>query len=245
MQIKYKIKLNYHNFEPNVFLDINSLNHDSIKIDKFGPSEPLRNSYSENNKLKIIEIWNDYSTILFKNKSKFSFQAQASRNGIISITGRLEVKSYDDEQIKQLISFMDVFKKNDSLIFALFIDEDTYDEKHKVTDEYSYGWLGSSDSNFLDYLPGVYWYTYFGREYIKCIGPNKLNALENVQYYENSDSGIGFSIKDSHSDKNIIELIEDIQNQIGGAYFFSKNSNQKDLKHPGKFASYLKSLELS
>lgn len=245
MLLKIKLKLNYHKFHPRVLAEFNNLENQVVLIDRFGDSEPLKNKFDESISIeKMIDIWEEYWCIMVKNKSDFNLYFQADKSGIITCSGRLQVKSYSDSRIKELIELINSLVENDMLIFGFFIDEETYDMKHKVIDDHSYYWAGTSDQNFKEYLPGIYWYTYFCKELIESMGYDSLSDLKNVNYIHNGQDNVSFMINSLKPGEQLLKEIEIVQDKIGNNFFFSKNSTNDNLfKHTSPFLDYLKSLE--
>lgn len=244
MTLIFNIDLNFHKFDSELLKVFSSGTFGSITFSKYGYTEPLKNKVVGSQD-SLLELWNKYLSIIVKGSDSFWFSASAESSGIISCGGGISTKNITEKKIKDLIQFIEYFSVNDCLIYAYLSDEDTYDEKHKLVDEYSYSWKGSSIYDFFEYLPGIYWYTAFGKEYINCIGIEKLENLEGITYTHLEENRIAFHlIEQLDEGKSLLKEIENIEEQIGENYFYSKHRNVENLRHPKGFKEFLKSLKM-
>ena len=121
--------------------------------------------------------------------------------------------------INDLNLIMTTLNENGALIFASVNPEEIHDLKHKVVTKFesggsAYGWEGASDHDFLDFLPGVSWFTFFGAEYVQCIGANKLQNLDDVEYIQVGIGAIVLKHKKNISEISLLDL-ERLEDQIG------------------------------
>ncbi len=247
MELIFDIKIDFSKFQPQTITKLVGKKYTAIALEKFGHHErsmtKLDNDYAD----KILTHWEQYTSILIKGKNRLHLSLSTSRKGLVSGGGGIDVGIKKmDAALNDLIALLNILNEDGALIFATIDSRAIHDDKHKVVTKFksggsSYGWEGSSDWDFLEYLPGVSWFTFFGDEYVKAIGKDKLQNLNHVTYLEKAGA------TSFHFDKSILETsiedLETVEKEIGEHYFFSKSRNPEQLKHPKGFAEFLKSLE--
>lgn len=244
MELTFSLELDFHKFNKNLLSVFFEDRFELLKFTSYGHTEPLKLKIEKSQKEKFYELWDKYLSVIVKGKSSFWLSISTSSSGIISCGGGIKLNEGDDKLLEELISFIESFSEYDCLIHATILDINTYDIKHKVIDNSSYSWDGVSVYDFLEFMPGIYWYNYFGKEYVNALGIEKIGSLDSVTY-TNSELNVSFYFKeDILENPLLISKLESIEESIGADYFFSKNRERKNLKHPKGFESYLKSLEL-
>ena len=162
--------------------------------------------------------------------------------GIMMIGGGLEVKTTEIDKISEVLSFIELFSRNDQLLYGYLSSEDEYDDKHKIIEGSGVSWKGVSQWDFLEFLPGVHWYSIFGKELVNSIGQDVFNNLKDVIFTNPDNQSIAFHLKSpvENNDSRMKEL-ENIETQIGKKCFFNKNSKESNYSHPDSYKKYLKS----
>jgi hypothetical protein len=248
MRIDIDLKIDFQKFQFDTLQKLINLPFKKIVLLKYGSHERDMKKFIDTSSADLISHWDHYLSILIKGKNQLFFSLDTSRSGQIygGGGGDFAEKSMD-LVLKDLILIMNTLNENGALIFAAINSQELHDQRHKVTTKFesggsAYGWEGSSIHDFLDLLPGVTWYTFFGAHYVQCLGANKLQNIDNITYINSENGAIAF-----HHKKSINELLlsdlEAVEAQIEPQYFYSKKRDRNKLCHPKGFKAYLLSLE--
>lgn len=247
MKLSIKIELNYHKFYPRLLIKVLSKKYHVLKMEKFGDSERKMTKLIDDFEEQITEYWENSTSILLKGKNRF-FLLLETHSGIISGRGSINASSKKQfEMIKDLIKMIKAFDETGILLYASINSEELFDEKHKMVTYYktggsSYGWEGVSVWEFLNFLPGVYWFTVFGEDYVKAIGKEKILEIDDIEFLKFNTKAIAF-----YHRKNIQEATLDdfknIEEKIGANYFFDQSRKIEELHHPPKFKALLKNIQ--
>jgi hypothetical protein len=248
MQIEFSIIANQKKITESSFLNFLDKGMKGVlKLTKFDYKEPLKRTLELNNLKEPLELFNYYSNIIFKGKNKSSISIQSTREGLFFLLGHVDLKEKDlISNTSDLIILLEIFSENSQILFGNICTEDEYDFKHKVVKEYSYGWKGVSIMDFMNLLPGVYWYTIFGKELVEAVGVEKFKNIPNVIYTEPKNGCIAFHLDepiDAVDYESRIKLENKIAKKIGENYFFDKEKKEGEYSHPKKFKDYLNSLQ--
>ncbi|MDC7126827.1 MAG: hypothetical protein PQJ46_14745 [Spirochaetales bacterium] len=246
--INLDISLKFCSFDKSLFPELFHPEFKKISFDRYGYTETKMIKFTNESSGEIIQHWDYYNSIIIKGKTGLWLSINLCPTGIVTVGGGMKLKKQNiDDELSDFIKLIRIFDTNNAILFAGFNSEEVHDSKHKIVTHYkdggsSYGWRGSSDHDFFDYLPGVYWYTYFGKDYVDCLGKEKLNNLKNVSNLHSSKGTVSFQINKPYRDYTVVDL-EEIEEQIGSFYFFSKNRDVNSLKHPNGFKELLLSQE--
>ncbi len=214
----------------------------ALKLEKYDYKEPTKIKLDKNNLGQVIAMLTEYGNVILKGKNKTTLTAWQSK----SFTTWRGHSSINENNVEEIVSLIEILSNDNQILFAALLTENEYDLKHKVVDEYSYGWEGMSKQDFMNFLPGIYWYTIFGKELVEVIGIEKFKNLPNVIYTEPKNGCIAFHLDepiDTEDYKLRIKLEKEIVKKIGESYFFDKEKKETEFKHPKKFKDYLNSLE--
>lgn len=248
MRITINVKLDFHKFQYKTLEKLVNLNFEKIAFDKYGYHERGMKKFANSKESDLRSHWDRYMSIIIKGKNKLFFSLDTSRTGLMygGGAGDFSVKTINSV-INDFSLIMTALNENEALIFASIDLEEIRDLKHKVVTKFdsggsSYGWEGASVHEFLNFLPRVSWVTFFGAKYVQCIGANKLQDLDNVEYIEVGKETIAFKHKGNIREVSVSDL-EVLEDQIGSHFFYSKERSLKGLHHPKGFKEYLVSLE--
>lgn len=239
MKVTLHLIIRTEKFDSKTLLKI--LSNQFLKFTKFGRTEPLKNKIDLESLEAISELYEDDLSIILGGNKYTSFSGDAWPNGFLLLGGVFELKKKEVNDIHNLFEFVNAFSNNESLLYGYVCSEDEYDDKHKVVDEYSHSWKGVSTWDYEEFLPGVHWYTIFGKELVNAIGKEKFECLKNVSFVDVGDESLAFHLNtpiDKLEDRQK-ELIE-IEKQLGESYFFGKEKEEGAYAHSGAYKEYLK-----
>ena len=60
----------------------------------------------------------------------------------------------------------------------------------------SEGWKGCTMDDFLKFLPGIYWYNFFGSELVNALGADKVKAIKDVSVTAFKNGSISFHLNE-------------------------------------------------
>lgn len=245
--ITIKLILSADRFDASIFKDLLTQENKLVKISKYDYKEPVKNGISESSISDVIDLYNKYEGIIFKGEPKFWFSGSEDMEGFLMLGGEVEVKDIKKEQVESLLQFIEIFSRNNQILYGYICTRDEFDEKHRVLTESSVSWKGVSKWDFLEYAPGLHWYTIIGKELKEAIGSEKFESLEGVKYRTLSDGSIAFHLdqpikptdyKIRHAD------LEKLEGMIGSQYFFSMSKDGFKISHPEPYKQFLLSLEI-
>jgi|GEM_PF-3796536 len=242
MNLKLKIILRTELFDSSTLISIVKEKNKLVEITRFGYTEPLKNKVDIRNLNPIVFLYKEYLDIIFKGKRKFWLSGSAFPEGLLMFGGGIEIKTSEKNKINDLINFIQLFDKGEQLLYAYMCTEEEYDEKHKVIKGSGCSWKGVSKWDFLEYSPGIHWYTVMCKKLIDSIGSDKIKNIENVHYCNLGTNSIAFHLNEPiEYNEDRLSTIEAIENRIGEHLFFNKNLNEEKLSHPESFKQYLNS----
>ncbi len=244
MKIKFKIILRTENFDSSMLIDLIESENSIVDIKKYGYVEPLKNKINKEKLKEVQELFDNYLDIIFKGNRKFWMSVSTTTEGIMMIGGGLEIKNNEANKINEVLNFIELFSRDEQLLYGYMCSEDEYDNKHKVIERSGVFWKGVSQWDFLEFLPGIHWYTIFGKELVNSIGINVFRNLKNVVFTKPDNQSIAFHLKKSieNNDSRIKDL-EDLEAKIGKEYFFNRNILESEYSHPDSYKEYLESFE--
>lgn len=215
-----------------------------LGFSKYDFKEPLKKQIEIEKLNEVKELFDNYENIIFKGKNKSWMTVKSYKEGIGRLSGSIEINNNISNKISELLTILESFENN-QIIFGKICEESEFDMKHKVVTEWSYGWEGTSRFDFMKFLPGIYWYTIFGKELVDSIGKNNFVDLPNVIYTNTKNGCVSFHLNepiDSEELEQRVQLERQIANMIGDKYFFDKTKDINTLGHHPKFIDFLKSL---
>lgn len=248
MRLDINFRIDFHKFQSDTLVQILNTEFQEIELVKFGSQENNLTELKENNDNEILNYWDKQGSIIIKGKNKFYLSLSTNIYGQVHGYGACDYSlTTIHSALVDLIQLLKAFNKNEALIFANIYSEQIHESKHRVVTNLESGGRistskGLSIKDFFKFLPGIGWFTFFGHEYVKSIGQDKLLDLDEVNYIKTKDQSIAFSFNRIINEVTLMDL-EKIENQIGELYFFGKTKNDASLKHPSGFNDYLKSLE--
>ncbi len=244
MEIIFDLILRTEKFDSKTWGDFLNIKSSLIQPTRYGYTEPLKLKIeTDNNSAEdIIALYDHYLSIIFRGKKKFWFSASANSLGLLMCGGGIELKEKELSKVAELIDFMQLFAQNDQLLYGYFCIRPEYDALHKVVKGSSYGWKGVSMWDFMDFLPGLHWYTIVGNDLAEAIGRDKFKNLKEVQYTLDNEQAIAFHLDNKLSDweDNRIKL-KQLEAQIGEHYFWGKEKAPETYAHPDSYKEFLKS----
>ena len=247
MRITIDVKIDFHKFKYESLEKLVNLKLEKIVFEKYGSHERDMKKIADTGKDDLRAHWDRYMALLMKGKNKFFLSLSTSRSGQISGGGGADfsVKALNSMH-NDIETILATLNENDALIFASFNSEEIHDQKHKVVTKFesggsAYGWEGASDREFLDFLPGIGWFTFFGTQYVQCIGEEKLRELRDTEIID-LKGAIAIRHRKTIDEVSLAEL-EEVEHEIGSQYFYSKKRKTEELHHPEGFKDYLVSLE--
>jgi len=194
-----------------------------LKFNKFDYKEPVKQTI--NNPEEIVTMLTDYGNIILTGKNKSNITAWLGDEYPTALQGHFNLKD-KGFGIDDVISLIEILAKDDYLLFAGIYSEDEFDLKHKIVKQYSYTWKGISPADFMEHIPGIYWYTIFGKELVQVIGKEKFKNLPNVTYTAPKDGCIAFHLNEPIESDDLVSRLSkenELANIIGKNYFFDKN----------------------
>ena len=244
MKLIFDLVIRTENFNSDTWKDFLRFKSTLIQPTRFGYTEPLKNKIVDTEKAinTILGLHEKGLGIIFKGKKKFWFSTSIYRLGLLMSGGGIDVKEKDLTKLHELIDFMHLFSRNRQLLYGCLCPKQEYDIRHKVVRKYSYGWKGFSMWDFMDYLPGLHWYTIAGRDLVEAIGVNKFKNLQGVNYTLDNEEAIAFHLNSDirEVEDNIHKLIQ-LEDQIGAHYFFGKEKVKGTYSHPESYKKFLRS----
>lgn len=220
-------------------------NNGILSFNKYDYKEPLKKQLDVNNLEEPKRLFEYYGNLIFKGKNKSSMSINSYKEGFAFWMGSITANKNISQVTRELISLIESISANNCFIYGKLCSEKEYDLKHKVTTEWSYSWKGVSRFDFMKFLPGIYWYTIFGRELVDSIGKEKFKDLPNVVYTTTEKGCVSFHINEPIENEELehrVQLEREIANMIGDKYFFDKTKDINTLGHHPKFIDFLKSL---
>lgn len=241
MNIKFEAIIRTEHFDTATFADLIQYESHLIEITKYDYFEPLKKTVDKHNIQPILELFDYHLSIIFKGKKRFWASFSSTRQGVLFVGGGLTLAKKDVSNISELTRFLELFSRNNQLLYAYLCTEDEFDDKHKVVDKSSYGWEGVSQWDFQDFLPGVHWYTLFGKELVNSIGEDVFSNVDGVTRTEPADGAIAFHLNSQieNNESRQAEL-EAVEVQIGD-YFYNRHKKEGTYKHPAAFKAYIES----
>lgn len=245
MEIKFTMILKAEKLSENIFSGFIEKSMISLLgLSKYDFKEPLKRHLNFDTLDEAKQLFDYYGNIIFKGKNKSWMSIDSYKEGIGWLSGSIEINKNKLNKVGELISLLDSYN-NSQIIFGKICNESEYNMKHKVVTEWAYGWEGTSQFDFMKFLPGIYWYTIFGKELVDSIGKEKFEDLPNVVYTTTDNGCIAFHINEPIENEELeqrIQLENDIANMIGEKYFYDKTKDINTLGHHPKFVDFLKSL---
>lgn len=247
MNIEFLIITKSKELSENIFLKFleKSING-VLKFNKYDYKEPLKKELDINKLIEVKQMFDYYGNALFKGKNKQSMSVNSYNEGINIWMGSLVINKNLSNSISDIISLIEFFSDKDQIIFGNICSEVEYNLKHKVLTQHSYSWKGVSRFDFFKFLPGIYWYTIFGKELVESIGKDKFKNLPNVTYTKPKDGCIAFHLNEPIDSEDLEARIakeKELAKIIGQNYFYDKEGNIDSFSHPKQFLDFLKSLE--
>jgi hypothetical protein len=213
-----------------------------VEMQKYDFSEPIKKTYLPDHKQADENYIKFLGTIFFRGKSKnnwIKLGHMIDGFSIISIyTVELKASKSIIEWIRNLLTII-------PLEYVNITDSLEYDFKHKEVSQNSYGWQGGSSVEFLNHMPGIYWFNAFGGNYMNAVGKDNFKDLPNCEYVNFGNKMIAFHFKDSVIAENYEERIkneQDVADKIGNSLFYDKY-RKIDYSHPQKFIEYISEVE--
>jgi hypothetical protein len=244
MEITFKLISRTEKFDTKTWVDFLNMKSSLLQPTRYGYTEPLKLKIGTDNKNAeaIIALYDYYLSIIFRGKKKFWFSASANSLGLLMCGGGIELKEKELSKVAELIDFMQLFARSGQLLYGYFCIRPEYDALHKVVKGSAYGWEGVSMWDFMDFLPGLHWYTIVGNDLAEAIGRDKFKHLKAVQYTLDNEQAIAFHLDNKLSDweDNMIKL-KQLEAQIGEHYFWGKEKAPETYAHPDSYKEFLKS----
>lgn len=248
MKLKLNIQINFHQFNQATVVKLITAEYQTIVLEKFGSHERDQKKFTKNVTQQIDAHWEQYMSILIKGKNKFFLSLDTDGRGKINGGGSGDFSLKNLPSVFEDLSLMmTILNEDDALIYAGINTEDLFEQRHREIDVFesggrAVGVVGWSVWDFLEFLPGVNCYTFFGKEYVKQVGKDKFLDLEGVNYSKTKNGSIAFSLNKSIKEITLDDQ-EAVEKQIGESYFFSKKRLKESLSHPEEFKVYLQDLE--
>lgn len=211
-----------------------------MKLAKYDYKEPVKQQI--NNIEEVLTILTDYGNVILKGANKALITASHNYYVPTTIWRGHPVLKAKGTTIADVISLIEILANDNKILFGGLYTEDEYDAKHKIVKQYSYGWRGVSHDDFMKCIPGVYWYTIFGKELTDTIGTEKLNNLPGVVYTNPGNGCVAFHLDEPIESDDLegrLAKEEALAKMIGRNYFFEKG-NPEDFRHPKVFLEFLK-----
>lgn len=246
MEIKFKLIIKAEKLSENIFSDfLEKAMTGVLGLSKYDYKEPLKRQLDIDNINEAKQLFDYYGNIIFKGKNKSWITIDSYKEGIGWLSGSLTISKNIVNIVDHLKLFLESYNNN-QIIYGKICTESEYNLKHKVITEWAYGWEGTSINSFMKFLPGIYWYTIFGKELVESIGKDKFKNLPNVIYTEPKNGCVAFHLDepiDSEDLETRITKEKEIAKIIGQNYFFDRDSDIESFSHPKQFLDFLKSLE--
>ncbi|MBQ0734508.1 hypothetical protein [Aquimarina celericrescens] len=241
MKIGFKVFLRTENFEISTIEEILRSENALFKITKYGYTEPVRNKFEDDTK-EVVEMYENNYSLILKGSNKFWLSSSIFPEGISIWAGEVELKETKVDSISELINFVQLFSRNNQLLFGNIKSVEENDQKHKKVEGSGVGWEGASIWDFFEFLPGIYWYTIFGRELVNAIGRENFDNIKGVVRTDPGDESLAFHlnepiIPDDWQKRLAIE--NEIAQIIRKDLFYNKETNKDNLSYPEKFKDYI------
>ena len=244
MELRFNLIIRAENFNLGTWKDFLHFKSTLIQPTRFGDTEPLKNKIVDTEEAvnAVLSLHKKDLGIMFEGKKKFWLYASTYSMGLLRCSGGMDIKEKELAKLHELIDFIHLFARNRQLLYGCLCPEQEYDIRHKVVRKYSYGWKGFSMWDFMDYLPGLHWYTIAGRDLVEAIGVNKFKNLQGVNYTLDNEEAIAFHLNSDirEVEDNIHKLIQ-LEDQIGAHYFFGKEKVKGTYSHPESYKKFLRS----
>jgi hypothetical protein len=106
-----------------------------------------------------------------------------------------------------------------------------YEAKHLIIRKLPNGgrvteWVGISVSEFMQYLPGIYWLTIFGSELVEAFTRAKLESLPDVKSFVLNANQMGICLSEPIVHPNMnrrLQTESQLAAILGAQYFFDRN----------------------
>lgn len=240
MQLTFKLALRTEHFDPATLRELAGYTNPTIEITRYGYTEPLKQTVDPEHLDEIVELYEHHVALIFRGRRKLWLSLSANQTGTTLVGGGIDAKSASVPT--EVLPLLELFARDNQLLHGYLCSNDEYDQTHKVIEGSGVSWKGVSQWDFLEFLPGVHWYTIFGRELVRCIGADRFDALVGVRYTETGDESVAFHLDepvDTHPGRQA--QLAAIERQIGAAYFFGRDKPQGSYRHPQAFKTYLES----
>ncbi|WP_347219408.1 hypothetical protein, partial [Chryseobacterium sp.] len=93
MEITFKVKFNYTNFDSKLFQELNDIELEKIELKKFGHTEPTKIVYDKSNMKPFYDLWDKYLNVIIKGSNGFWLSASTSSTGVITCSGGIKSNS--------------------------------------------------------------------------------------------------------------------------------------------------------
>ncbi|MCP4521904.1 MAG: hypothetical protein GY827_09495 [Cytophagales bacterium] len=246
MRIDISYKLNYHKLTPSTVIKAITTKYKHLKIEKYGDSE--RKMKKIETEKDLLAHWEYYTSILVKGKNKLFLSFDTSRYGQVYGGGVIDIAQKKIEEVIQDVHLLlNILNEEGAVLFARIISEEIHKEKHEVITHFksggrSIGWKGTSIHDFMEYLPGLGYYTFLGQDYLTTLPPTKFKNLQEVNYLPTTNSSIAFQVRQTFQETTA-EDIEQLEEKIDPLLFFSKNRELSTTSHPTDFKELLLKIE--
>ena len=215
LKVKAKFIIRTEDKNKDDFFSIFDLIADSaFKPSKFGTHEPFKGKYSASSFNELYDLIR--SGYQISNDNASNLIGLADRWGGLTDMDMTISQINQSEELDFVFKIFDVFK--DKILYANIVPYDEFESKHKRVRELGKGkrvtsYRGNSTRNFISFMPGVYWFNFFGKELTTAFGKEVLTALTGVEYVDYGGDVIAFKISLPIAENNLASRLE-VQNQI-------------------------------
>lgn len=98
----------------------------------------------------------------------------------------------------------------------------------------------------MEYFPGVYWCTAFGKKMHEAIGKERFTNLSNVDYLEFDNETIAFKLPVPFDEEHLEERLtieSKIAEEIGKQYFFEINDPERNPSYPEDLKNWFQNIK--
>jgi len=211
-----------------------------VSATRYDSSEPLKQTYDTSKSGEGLELLRNGGLILSGGARTISIREQPT--GLTYWRFHLD----EDEAPAAVVELVERFNEALPVVYGRACGAEEYDAKHKVVDEHSYGWEGTSMWDFQDFLPGVYWLTVFGAKLRESFDFVPLESLAGVRLVDLAHDGLCVRLDEPVVPEDMAARLQTervIAEELGAEKFFDRDRRDDvEFAHPPEFEEYLRGL---
>ena len=241
--------------ESSVGLIIHLLKESVLNITKCGPVEPCKTDFNEKNSNLIFKYFSGRIILTGHTKDVkvealcgFDWFTGITRWGFTIESKKILNRDYFDN----ILFLLKSLQSQIPIIYGLISSFNEYDCLHKETIHFegggsSEGYNGVSNQDFTEFLPGVYWFNFYGEALTLAFGAKNIKTVPNVIYADIDKAVTAFYLPGNADIDNFDDRLAEIRKvrqYIGEEYFYDfVNVDKIKFSHPLRFKKFLTNVQ--